>query len=856
MRSGPLVFLACLAVAAAAAPAAQAQQGWRGYIATSATHTVDTADVSVSAHGDAVFYFDGSTVSDTGPDPSSRFWVQSATWQASRTAQGRYLGTPCSPATEAVQVAGSGAGQIWITISGGRLEVGPNEEFVMRGTRSGTSACSPPFSEPHEELACGPWLSVDLAQGTDTIETAGSKPPIGCLVEGTGTTTWSLTRDPDPPECADGVDNDGDGRIDYAGGVPEAKDPGCDTASDDDEEDVGDRDDDGRADDRDTCPDVPNNGPGQQAHDDDHDGIGDACDGYECEVYPTGIDGCALMPGDILLWRSTDPSWIETEMGDTFFSHAAIVIGYYDLDAPTPSPSSDACVELEVGPLDPGCELVIADAMPQHPDGEIALRDIRWTDFGKPPDRGEEFQAVRISGLPFSTRSAAAERIKSHLLEHGAGVPANQATDVWNARGLSYDIDFRARGPLEFYCSSLIWWGYDRAGAQLNGSDAWYAIVDRLYVTPDDLIESQYGGQWLTGGVPATVVGASSPHGTGTRARTSSAAGAAVHVMLVDDQGRRTGKDVHGTLHGEIPGAWWKSGPQGESVTSPGGGPDWKVVLSGHASGPYAAFARTLRGPPAERGAILGRAQPGVVETFAWSELAEAANGPLAVDDALGVAAGETGTLQPAANDLDPDGDLVADSLALVAPPAHGTAVIAGGGELRYRAAAAYSGRDEIRYRICDARGRCDAATVAVTVSAGGGGRPGGGPPGGGGGPPGGGAPPDTSAPDATLTARRAQRFAGSVAVTVTCRDEACTAAAGGTVTPGRRGRAVALRRASRRLPAGGTATLRLTATGKALRAIRRELRRHARLRVKVSVVVSDAAGNRRTLRRSIRLRR
>jgi hypothetical protein len=53
-----------------------------------------------------------------------------------------------------------------------------------------------------------------------------------------GTPCWCTTHASDPictnnPQCSDGIDNDGDGSIDYSGG-----DPGCDDGSDDDETDA------------------------------------------------------------------------------------------------------------------------------------------------------------------------------------------------------------------------------------------------------------------------------------------------------------------------------------------------------------------------------------------------------------------------------------------------------------------------------------------------------------------------------------------------------------------------------------------------------------------------------------------
>jgi hypothetical protein len=551
-------------------------------------------------------------------------------------------------------------------------------------------------------------------------------------------------------------------------------------------------------------------------------------------------------------------------MGDTFFSHAAIVIGYYNLDHKTQVPSSDACVTLEDGGRDPGCEVVIADALPGDEDGEVALRDLHESNFGDGEfvEQGEEFQAVRLSGLSFATRSEAANELMAYLLAGGAANPANQSATDWNADALDYDLLFTARGPGSFYCSSLVWWAYDQAGVQLNGNDAWYALIDRAYVTPDDLIESN-GAEWLLGGVPPqTVVSTQSANSATSSASGASSARSALaagdpanggaHVMLVDDQGRRTGKDKDGVLHQEIPGAWWKSSEWGESVSANGGGLDWTIVLGGYADADYVAFVRSLGGG-LESGAIVGRAEPGVEREIAWSDLDEVANLPIAIDDALSAVSGTSGSLSPAANDLDPDEDLVPGSLSIVSGPAHGTASVGTGGSVSYRSSAGYTGPDQIRYRICDAKGRCDEAFVTVTVAPA--------PPGGGstGDGSGGGPLLDTTAPLTSLLGKRSQKLGKFVSVTVACKSEACTAVATGSVSlPGaaRAARTFRLKKVTKRIPGGGRATLRLKLSKQAHDAIERSLRKRKKVNVKLKLVVSDAAGNRRTLRRTVTLKR
>lgn len=75
-----------------------------------------------------------------------------------------------------------------------------------------------------------------------------------------------------------------------------------------------------------------------------------------------------------------------------------------------------------------------------------------------------------------------------------------------------------------------------------------------------------------------------------------------------------------------------------------------------------------------------------------------------------------------AANDTDPDGDLVPGSASTdcsgCAPSATGTATSQGNGTIVYTPAEDFSGTEEFGYRICDARQQCAEAVVSVTVLA------------------------------------------------------------------------------------------------------------------------------------------
>ncbi len=67
------------------------------------------------------------------------------------------------------------------------------------------------------------------------------------------------------------------------------------------------------------------------------------------------------------------------------------------------------------------------------------------------------------------------------------------------------------------------------------------------------------------------------------------------------------------------------------------------------------------------------------------------------------------------ANDTDADGDLDVDSVGVVRGPRRGRVVVVGG-SIRYVPEKDFNGVDSLVYRVCDAGGRCDRATVTVTV--------------------------------------------------------------------------------------------------------------------------------------------
>ncbi len=90
---------------------------------------------------------------------------------------------------------------------------------------------------------------------------------------------------------------------------------------------------------------------------------------------------------------------------------------------------------------------------------------------------------------------------------------------------------------------------------------------------------------------------------------------------------------------------------------------------------------------------------------------------PVAIDDAGATSGGAQVTIDVAGNDADPEGDLDLGSLAIVSPPANGTAAVRSGGLIVYVPVAGFAGQDSFSYRICDGSGQCSVAVVRIDVS-------------------------------------------------------------------------------------------------------------------------------------------
>lgn len=115
----------------------------------------------------------------------------------------------------------------------------------------------------------------------------------------------------------------------------------------------------------------------------------------------------------------------------------------------------------------------------------------------------------------------------------------------------------------------------------------------------------------------------------------------------------------------------------------------------------------------------------------------------------------------------------------------------------------------------------------------------------------------DRVAPRGDLDGKKTQKLSSSLAVSVTCLDEACRSSTDGTVAAPRAGgkaRVYKISKVTRALTKGRRTAIKLRLPAAAVPAIRTALARGARVTARLRIVVADAAGNRRTLRRNVKL--
>lgn len=339
----------------------------------------------------------------------------------------------------------------------------------------------------------------------------------------------------------------------------------------------------------------------------------------DCNPLDSGIDPCQLQAGDVLVWRCArftkgcgeDPvdfgNLAERFFGDTYYTHSLLVIGFFDMVAQPPGRASDRL------------ELVVADITP-GPVGRAELALSQWSEVGV---RGPAAMAVyRPSGLSRPQREAAARAGLHTVWNLGAGQERYRMASIWNAPDGRYSARPDAWGPTAFYCSSFVALAYGygfndfRALPRIKSvlqARAISGAIDALFVTPDDLLD----------GLPEMTRIA----GYGKDGRGFSLWSPA-NLLLTDPQGRRTGRDVEGTVYEEIPDALWRLNEDNESVTAPEVGNDWTVTVSGTGTGGYHLVSHSVGLAGGSTGVIEGTTSPGRIDVHPVGDIPAISGGP------------------------------------------------------------------------------------------------------------------------------------------------------------------------------------------------------------------------------------
>jgi alpha-tubulin suppressor-like RCC1 family protein len=308
-----------------------------------------------------------------------------------------------------------------------------------------------------------------------------------------------------------------------------------------------------------------------------------------CEKSPTtGLDSCALLPGDLLLIRGASTGFlgIDTiwaiERG-SYFHHVGMYTGNQE-------------VTEAVGPQAPSAEQVIT-----HP-----IEQTSWWSS----DPVLDWAVIRPKSPP--NKQLAVERVKE-----------------WAAASdpiIGYAFSLRT-DDTSFYCSKLVWRAYQLLGYNIEQSiwSIWGLTLDPL-VTPGDLYNDrstliQENFNRIDNiSIPATIaIGPQPPVvATDSALHSPSQSSTTANIMLIDPQGRRTGYDPStGNLLNEIPEAIYSGEDaqvQNVSVTSLG--PGWSVQVTGINGGDFRVVALFLRNATYQQQLIEGTVSPGETKTF------------------------------------------------------------------------------------------------------------------------------------------------------------------------------------------------------------------------------------------------
>lgn len=308
--------------------------------------------------------------------------------------------------------------------------------------------------------------------------------------------------------------------------------------------------------------------------------------GAACEKSPTtGLDSCALLPGDLLLVRGKGQGFLGIDTvwaieRASYFHHVGMYTGNQE-------------VTEAVGPFVPSADQIVTHSIEQT----------AWWSTDPVLD-----WAVIRPNKPLS-KKIIIDKVKDWA----------KATDPIIGYAFSGRTD-----DTSFYCSKLVWRSYMLAEYDLE-QPVWrvwgwtpdpLVIPSDLYNNRSSLVQQNFKvGDYI----PATIAVGPLVATTATHSDASTAAATIATILVIDPQGRRSGFDpATDTTVSEIPDAIY-SGTDAEvqnvSVTAIGTG--WAVQVTGAAGGNFRVVADFPSVTPWQPQVIEGIVNPGETKTFA-----------------------------------------------------------------------------------------------------------------------------------------------------------------------------------------------------------------------------------------------
>lgn len=301
---------------------------------------------------------------------------------------------------------------------------------------------------------------------------------------------------------------------------------------------------------------------------------------YTCKTLESGLNTCILSPGDILfhVWkhRLLSPPDVARMVGGTYWFHTGIYLG-------------------------DGLIAEAAGAYPKDRREEVRTISIDNSDWAKTSTEGLLDWSVIRPIASQTTKNAAVNYARSK---------ADQGND-----GNEPPILFQEPLPWsdknaedKFYCAQMAWKSYEKQGLNLETREIMPPPETLNIVTPDDLYYSANNSSVLKSHYVAQ-----KPN---INRRVVWRVFSPVDLLLVDEQGRRTGFDTTtGTILDEIPGTTY-TGPESEpeAITTTGVEGNLKLYVVGNKDGQYTLEAvdldlNNIRNQVITRNTTLGKVE-------------------------------------------------------------------------------------------------------------------------------------------------------------------------------------------------------------------------------------------------------